>query len=403
MRIKAFRAWRPRADLAASLPCRPYDTVTRAEAAELARGNPWSFLHVVRSDIDLPEMASPHGDRAYELARAALRRLIDAGALMQEARPCLYVYRQRMGSHAQTGVVACCHVADYRENVIRKHERTRADKEEDRTRHILETRAHTGLVFLAYRDRSAVDAIVADVQAGAPLYDVTMPDGVVHTVWRVDRHEALAAALSSVSPSYIADGHHRAAASSRAAERMLARGEGGDEPNWFPAVLFPAGQLRIMPYNRVVKDLNGLTPGAFLDEVRRRFAVREDVAPVPAGEGHVAMYFGGRWYGLAWREPAPAADPAEALDVARLQRDMLAPVLGIDDPRTSQRVEFVGGIAGTDALKDAVDGGRGAVAFSMVPVSVESMMSIADTGGIMPPKSTWFEPKLRSGLLVHTF
>lgn len=411
MRINPFPAWRPAKTTAPQVASVPYDVVDRAEAAALARNQPLSFLHVTRSEIDLPEAISPYADAVYAKAMSNFSALKQNGTLLQDREPSLYIYRQVREGHAQRGIVAACHVDDYAADRIKKHEKTRPDKEDDRCRHILELHAHTGLVFLAYRDEPAVDALVQATEAQAPLYDFTAADGVRHTVWRMSKSLELAKAFEGVPCVYIADGHHRAAAAFRVAERLRAanpRHTGREDYNWFPAVLFPASQLKILPYNRCVRDLNGLTEAAFLEAVRRQFKLTANAGAVPmgtavpSGTAHAAMFLGGRWFALSWTSD-PQANPVAALDVSVLQNNLLAPILGIADPRTDKRIEFVGGSRGTPELEQRVNSGRSAVAFSMAPTTVDQLMTIADAGQCMPPKSTWFEPKLRDGLLVHTF
>ncbi len=403
MKINPFRALRPAPEVAVRLASVPYDVVDTAEARALAAGNPESFLHVSRPEIDLPEGTDPHSDAVYAQGAAALRSFVARGSLIRESEPCFYVYRQVMGTHSQTGVVACCHIDDYANDIIRKHEKTRQDKEDDRTRHALTLKANSGPVFLAYRDTPALDALILKTTAEAPLYDFTADDNVRHTVWRAGGAPApWRAAFDAVPLAYVADGHHRAKAAFRAgAERRAANPghTGHEEYNWFLAVLFPQSHLRILPYNRCVADLNGLAPADFLKRVGEVFEVTPDAGPAPAAPRQTHMYLAGRWYRLAWTPFK--ADPVAVLDVSVLQDRLLQPILGIDDPRTSKRISFVGGIRGTDELERRVDAGREAVAFSMYPCSVQQMMDIADAGRIMPPKSTWFEPKLRSGLLVH--
>jgi uncharacterized protein (DUF1015 family) len=425
MLVKPFAALRPAPEKAAVLAAVPYDVVDTAEARVLAAGNPDSFLHVSRPEIDLPDSVDIHDDAVYAQGVRAFKDLQARGVLQREADERLYVYRQIMGSHSQTGVVACCNIDDYAKDIIRKHEKTRKDKEDDRTRHCLELNANSGPVFLTYRDTAALNALAAAVQQHAPLYDFTAADGVRHTVWRVEGPtEGWVKAFGQVPLAYVADGHHRAAAAFRTGQQRRAANPahtGNEEYNWFLAVLFPASQLRILPYNRCVADLNGLTPADFLAKVTAAFKTealdkrltaplqtdKRLTAPLqtadgatPTGPREVRMYLDKTWYKLTWDEVS--ADPVGRLDVSVLQDWLLAPVLGIADPRTSTRISFVGGIRGAGELTKRVDSGRDAVAFSMFPTTVEQMMDIADAGQIMPPKSTWFEPKLRSGLLVHT-
>jgi uncharacterized protein (DUF1015 family) len=405
MRLTPFRAIRPRPDLAAQVASVPYDVVNRAEAAELARGNPHSFLHVGRSDIDLPEDVDPYDPRIYRRAREALDELLAAGTLVRDAEPRLFLYRQIMDGRSQTGVVGCVHVDDYERDLIRKHEKTRQDKEDDRTRHVLTLNANAEPVFLTYRGRPEIDAAVSGILSGTPLYDFTAPDGVRHTVWAVPDARPLAAAFADVPYSYVADGHHRSASAWRAGKELRAKNPGhrGDEEyNWFLAVLFPADQLRILPYNRVVRDLNGQTPAQVLDRLRRLGTLRETRDPVPERAGVFGVYLDGRWYRLEL-DPASMdrSDPIASLDVSLLQDRVLGPVLGIGDPRTDKRIDFVGGIRGTAELERRVNAGEMAIAFSLHPTTLEQLMAVSDAGQVMPPKSTWFEPKLRSGLFVH--
>ncbi len=404
MFIKPFAALRPVPEKASALASVPYDVVDTAEARALAAGNPDSFLHVSRPEIDLPDSTGIHDDAVYAQGVRAFLDLQSRGVLQREKEERLYVYRQIMGDHSQAGVVACCHIDDYANDVIRKHEKTRKDKEDDRTRHCLELNANSGPVFLTYRDTAELDKRVAEAQRDVPLYDFTAADGVRHTVWRVGGDtEGWVDAFRRVPLAYVADGHHRAAAAFRSGRQRRAGNPahtGKEEYNWFLAVLFPATQLRILPYNRSVADLNGLAPAAFLEKVKGIFTTEPSAGAEPSGPREVRMFLGGVWYKLTW--PEFAADPVGRLDVSVLQDRLLAPVLGIDDPRTNTRVSFVGGIRGAGELVKRVSSGRDAVAFSMFPVTVGQMMDIADAGQIMPPKSTWFEPKLRSGLLVHT-
>jgi uncharacterized protein (DUF1015 family) len=405
--IHPFRALRPTSASAAAVSSVPYDVVSTEEARQLASNNPLSFLHVTRSEIDLPPDTDPYSPAVYERARANFRLLRERAPLEFDQEPSLYLYRLRMGAHQQTGIAGCFSVDEYESDVIKKHERTRRDKEDDRTRHIVELRAQTGIVFLTYKAATGIDAIAATISAGEPIYDFTAEDGVQHTVWRTgtDQTRSLVAEFGRIPSLYIADGHHRAASAARArAEvRNLPGSSGGEaDANTFIAVAFPDDQMQVLPYNRTVKDLKGQSPEQFLERVRRAVQV-SDGSPVPARKGDVRMYLGGRWYALDFSGVRPEDDSrASSLDVALLQRTILEPLLGIGDIRTDKRIDFIGGARGTKALEDAVSLGRAAVAFSMFPVSVDDLMVISDSGGIMPPKSTWFEPKLRDGLLTHT-
>ena len=404
MRIQPIQGLVPKSGHAAAVACVPYDVVNAAEAAALAEGRPDSLLRVDRAEIELPPATDPYSDNVYSRARENFAALQQRGALVRESEPCLYVYQQQMGAHVQRGLVAGCHVDDYDRELIRKHEKTRKDKEDDRTRLIDTLGADTGPVFLTYRDNAAVTALVNAKTQETPLHDFTAPDGIRHTVWRIPGGADWVRAFDAVPVSYIADGHHRAASAARVARLRRERNPahtGREDYNWFLCVLFPASELKILPYNRIVADLNGLRPEAFLAEVRSRFGLEENAVPAPAEVGRVSMYFGGKWYGLRVQAAADA-DPVSRLDVSVLQDRLLAPVLGIHDVRTDKRIDFVGGIRGTVELERRVDA-DGGVAFSMYPVSLGQLMDIADAGQIMPPKSTWFEPKLRSGLVIHTF
>ncbi len=406
MRLNPFRAVRPRPDLAAQVAAVPYDVVNRAEAAALAQGNPHSFLHVGRSDIDLPEDVDPYDPRIYRRAREALDKLLADGTLLQDSRPGLFLYRQIMDGRTQTGVVGCVHVDDYERDLIRKHEKTRQDKEDDRTRHVLTLHANAEPVFLTYRGRTEIDQLVAGiVTSSPPLYDFTAPDGVRHTVWPVPDTGALARAFGAVPHSYVADGHHRSASAWRAGKELRAKNpshRGDEEYNWFLAVLFPADQLRILPYNRLVRDLVGQTPSEVLDRLGRLGELTPTQDATPDRTGVFCSYLAGRWHRLEL-DPAgiDRADPIASLDVSLLQDRVLSPILGIGDPRTDKRIDFVGGIRGTAELERRVNSGEMAIAFSLYPTALEQLMAVSDAGHVMPPKSTWFEPKLRSGLFVH--
>jgi uncharacterized protein (DUF1015 family) len=392
--IFPFSALRPTPDVAARVASVPYDVVNSEEARQLAAGNPLSFLHVSRPEIDLPPGTDPHTDVVYARAAANFATLRAEAPLVVEDAPSVYVYRLTMGAHVQTGVAAVFSVDEYDRDLIRKHEKTRPDKEDDRTRHLLAIGAQTGPVFLTYKASAAVDAAVARVVTAPGLFDVAAPDGVRHEIWRAETAEAgdIVAGFAPVPVLYIADGHHRAASAARARRQLRERGAGAWDR--VLAVAFPDDQMQVLPYNRVVRDLHGMDATAFLEAVRGRAAVREGGPPSPARRGDIAMRVSGRWYTLTF----PASP---ALDVDVLEREILTPILGIGDIRTDRRIDFVGGIRGTAELERLVDTGGFAVAFSLFPVSVDDLMRIADAGGIMPPKSTWFEPKLRDGLLSH--
>lgn len=401
--IRSFHALRPPRDRVAAVAAPPYDVVDTAEARALAAGNADSFLHVSRPEIDLPDDVDPHTDEVYAAGRAALEDFLARGVLVADGAPGLLVYRQRMGDRVQTGVVGCASVADYASGVIATHEHTRHDKETDRTRHIAVLRAHDEPVFLMYRPTadgaSAVATALAAVTAGEPEYDLVTDDGVGHTLWTVpaDQAEALEGAFARVPTLYVSDGHHRSAAASRVAAEL--DGPGADE---FPVVVFPADELTILAYNRVVRDLAGRDPDAFLAALAEDLdvALVED-APEP-DRHQFGLYLAGSWYLLTAHEGVvDEADPIARLDVSVLQDRVLAPLLRIADPRTDERISFVGGIRGTAELERLVDSGAYAVAFAMHPTSPEEVMDVADEGLVMPPKSTWFEPKLRSGFFVH--
>ncbi|HEY8258476.1 MAG TPA: DUF1015 family protein [Gemmatimonadales bacterium] len=405
MRLNPFHAVRPAPDLAPRVAAVPYDVVSRKEAAELARGNPYSFLHVGRSDIDLPEDVDPYDPRIYAQARTALERFLAEGTLRKDPSPSIYVYRQVMDGRAQTGIVGCVHIDDYERDIIRKHEKTRPDKEDDRTRHVLTLMANAEPVFLTYRGRDEIDRLIEPVLETAPLYDFIAADGVRHTVWQVARPEPLVAAFRGVPHAYVADGHHRSASAWRAGKELrtgAAALKGDGEHEWFLAVLFPAAQLRILPYNRVVRDLAGLGAAEALGRISSVGHVTVTEDGVPRRPGEVCFYLAGRWYGLEIDEATiDRSDPIGSLDVSLLQDRVLGPILGIGDPRTDKRIDFVGGIRGTEELERRVNSGEMAIAFSLYPTTLEQLMAVSDAGKVMPPKSTWFEPKIRSGLFVH--
>ena len=400
--IRPFRAVRPSRESAAAVSSVPYDVVDFEEAKALAHDNPLSFLHVTRSEIDLPPGTNPYSPPVYARARDNFAALKKNAPMLEEAEPSLYFYRLRMGGHEQTGIAGCFSLDEYDRDVIKKHERTRRDKEDDRTRHILELCAQTGVVFLTYRASEAIDRLCRVVTADAPIYDFRADDGVHHTIWKVPAQEStsLVDAFAAVPALYIADGHHRAASAARARNELDGKGNARDADT-FIAVAFPDSQVKILPYNRVVRDLAARTPSQFLAALRGRVPVR-DGAPTPRGKGEVSMFLDGTWYALDLSGVAPSEDSrAHALDVAILEHQVLGPLLEIGDIRTDKRIDFVGGARGPAALETAVASGQAAVAFSMYPVTLDDLMTISDEGGIMPPKSTWFEPKLRDGLLVH--
>jgi uncharacterized protein (DUF1015 family) len=405
VRLQPFRAIRPEPELASQVAAVPYDVVNRTEAAELARGNPLSFLHVGRSDIDLPEDTDPHDPRIYARAREALDEFLARGVLIRDREPALYLYRQVMQGRSQVGVVGCVHIDDYEHDIIRKHEKTRQDKEDDRTRHVLTLNAHAEPVFLTYRGRDDLDALAAKVLPTPPVYDFTAPDGVRHTVWRVADPAPWVAAFQAVPHAYVADGHHRCASAWRAGKECRStnsRHRGNEEYNWFLAALFPAGQLSILPYNRVIRDLGGKSAAEVLVELNRVGRVSPTTDPRPRSPGSFCVYLAGAWYHVALDERTiDRADPIGSLDVSLLQDRVLVPILGIGDPRADKRIDFVGGIRGTEELERRVDSGEMAIAFSLYPTTLDQLMAVSDAGAVMPPKSTWFEPKLRSGLFVH--
>jgi len=406
-KVRAFRAYRPRPDLASQVASFPYDVINSEEARELAAGNPYTFLHVGKPEIDLDPSVPLYDDRVYQKGRDNLYALIRDGVLIHDDKPHLYVYQQKMGDHVQAGIVGLCSVKEYEEDLIKKHEFTRKDKEDDRTRHVKDQNANAEPVFLTYQARKDIDRIVDQVRAQKPLYDIVTSDGIGHTVWSVEDdgwRSQLETLFLAVPALYVADGHHRTAAAVRTGQalRQTSPSHTGEEPfEYFMAVVFPHDQLQIMDYNRVVKDLNGLTPEAFLRKVSEKFDVSDAPGPKPEAKTTFGMYLGGKWYRLSAKPGTyPAGDPVKGLDVSILQDNLLAPVLGIADPRTDKRVDFVGGIRGMKELEKRVDEGW-AVAFSLFPTSLDQLMAVADSGQVMPPKSTWFEPKLRSGLLVR--
>lgn len=370
----------------------------------LAEGYPDSFLHVVRADIDLPEGTDVYSDAVYAKASENLQRLMRDGTLIRENEPCLYLYSQQMGDHLQFGIVAGCHVEDYENGLIKIHEKTRADKEADRTRYVDELNANTGPVFLTCHDDASVESLMADIARTDPIYNFTAPDGIIHTVWAIPDTDDLVEAFKHIPAFYVADGHHRsasAAAVGRMRREANSNHDGSEAYNWFLAVIFPESQLNVLPYNRAVHSLNGQTPAEFIAALETAFIVEANGKKIADQSGSLCMYLDQTWYELTPKE-AISTDPVKALDVSILQDRILAPLLGIADPRLATNIDFIGGIHGTAELERRVDAGEAAVAFSLFPTTIDQLISVADADLLMPPKSTWFEPKLRSGLLINT-
>jgi uncharacterized protein (DUF1015 family) len=397
--IRPFAGLRPVAGHAEDVVAPPYDVLSTAEARLRAAGRPWSFLHISKPEIDLPETTDPYAPEVYERAASNLQSMLQQQILVRDTEPCYYVYRMQMGDHRQTGLVAAASVAAYNSNRIRKHEFTRPDKEDDRVRQIEALHAQTGPVLLAYESQADVDALLQGVTARDPDVNLTADDGIGHTLWVV-RDPAvirqISTAFDAMKSLYIADGHHRSAAASRVAVSHA----DNEAASWFLTVIFPHRQMQILDYNRVVRDLGGLSPESFLARVTERFRVTPAAAPVhPQDPGHFGMYLAGQWYQLTIPADKIPSDPVGRLDVSLLADQLLAPILGIDDPRRDSRIDFVGGIRGLGELEKRVDSGEMAVAFSMHPTRMEDLMAVADAGEVMPPKSTWFEPKLADGLV----
>lgn len=408
--FRPFKAVRPVPALASKVAALPYDVMNSKEAREMVVGNPYSFLHVDRAEIDLDSSIDIYDKKVYAKAASNLKKMQDDGTYMQDSKPCFYIYRQIMNGRAQAGIVGCASVDDYLNNHVKKHELTRADKEEDRIRHVDACDANTGPIFLTYRGREDISAIVNGwMKEHKPVYDFVSEDDITHTVWVIDDGETvkkLEENFKTVPDFYIADGHHRAASAVRVAQRRRASNpgyDGSEEFNFFLAVLFPDSELKIMDYNRVVHDLAGNSPVQFMEKLSKVYEISEhnEGICVPPEKHTAGMYIDGKWYLLKARTSCfDENDPVDSLDVSILQKNVLTPILGIVDPRTSDRISFVGGIRGLKELERLVDGGK-AVAFAMYPTGLDELMTIADTNNIMPPKSTWFEPKLRSGIFIH--
>ncbi len=406
--VYPFQALMPEASAVKRISAVPYDVVDRSQAAALAEGNPLSFLRISRPEIELPEDADPYGDDVYERAVQNFERVCKEAPLSVDPDAHLYIYRITAGGHQQTGLVAAVAVDDYDDDTVKKHEKTRQDKEDDRTRHIVSTRSHSGPVFLLYKAEETIRATCEQIAEAEPLFDFVAEDRSRHQVWQcpAELTQRLVDAFGGLDALYVADGHHRAKSASRAREecrKANADHTGDEDYNRFLAVMFPDNELQILPYNRVVHDLNGLSPDQFLTQMGECCKVTDSAADMPLAPGHVSMYLSGKWYDLSFdRGPQEKMDP-DTLDVSLLQNAVLGPILGIEDPRTSKRISFVGGIHGPTRLIELVATGVGPVAFSMHPVRVEELIAVSDMGECMPPKSTWFEPKLRDGLLIHCF
>ncbi len=394
--IRPLRGVRPRNELAGRIIAPPYDVPSEQEARALSQDNPHCFLHITRPEVDLPEGSDAHAPVAYEKARENFQRFLAQGWLVQDEEPSLYLYTQTWGSHVQTALLALCSVHEYDTGVIKRHELTRPDKEQDRVDHIEALNAQTGLVFLTFQDEPVLNGLLADAAEAPVQWRATTEDGVEHMLQVVgELRERLIAAFREIPALYVADGHHRSAAASRVSAARGGQGHAG----WFLAGIFPAGQLKVMAYNRLVNDLAGHTPEAFLAAIAEIYTVTPDVPPEPTRRGQVTMYLDGRWYGLVAR--SVPQDPVGGLDVSVLQDRVLAPLLGVLNPRTDPRIRFVGGVRGHRALSDAVDQGQAAVAFHLYPTGLDQLFAVADADQLMPPKSTWFEPKLRGGVLIH--
>ncbi len=408
--VRPFRGLRPRPEFAEKIASPPYDVLNSEEAREMAKNNPLSFLHVVKPEIDLPPGTDLYSDEVYQKGAENLKKLIAEGYMLQDPEPHYYLYRQIMGDHSQVGIVAGASVEEYDKDLIKKHELTRKAKEDDRTRHVDTIGANTGPVFLTYKHTDKLDEILERLTSGKPTVDFTSSDGVRHTLWVVDKPndiESIRAGFAEIDVLYVADGHHRSASASRV--QKIRKGKnpnhtGDEEYNFFLTVIFPDNQMMIMDYNRVVKDLNGRTQEEFINEIIDKF----DIEPFgitqykPKRLHEFGMYLGGNWYKLTAKPGSfDQGDPVGSLDVAVLQNNLLSPILGIGDPRTDERIDFIGGIRGLSELEKRVNSGDWAAAFAMFPTTISQLMAIADAGKTMPPKSTWFEPKLRSGMVIH--
>lgn len=406
--ILPFNGLLPLPEKAAKVAAVPYDVVNSEEAAALAEGNPLSFLRVSRPEIEMAPGTDLHSDEVYAKAAANFKRLCAEAPLKIDEQQHLYLYRLQMGDHVQTGVIGAVSAEEYNKGIIKKHEKTRKDKEDDRTRHVMTLRSHTGPAFLTYRDSTPINDLIAEQTKLPPLCSFTAPDGIIHTLWRMDVETSgkLSELFVQVPYLYIADGHHRSAAAARTAAECAPKNPnhtGKEDYNYFLAVTFPQSQLKILPYNRAVKSLNGLSKDQLLEKISLHFNIIPTAEQAPHNSGEFCMYLDKQWYLIRPKFDPAARSVIGRLDVSVLQDDILGPMLGIDDPRTSHDIDFIGGIRGTGELIKLVDSGNYAVAFSMYPTTLDQLMDIADAGEIMPPKSTWFEPKLRDGLVCHNF
>ncbi|PYS98650.1 MAG: DUF1015 domain-containing protein [Acidobacteria bacterium] len=403
--IRPFRAVRPVAEKAKQVSCVPYDVAHESEVRDFIQDNPESFLRVTRAEAEFNGAGSPESMHVFDRAKENLTRFLERDVFISDPEPAFYVYRLSTDEHSQTGIVGCLSIDDYENGVIKKHERTRPDKVEDRTNHMLAVRAQTGLILIAYRRTNQIEELIRDTTIGPPLYDFPCEGSIRQTVWKMTGTRELVEAFAEVPALYVADGHHRLE-SARLAREELRRSNpshtGQEEYNFVLAGIFPAEELKILPYNRVVHDLNGLSPDNFLQRIQENFVIVDSDDRVPENRGDICMYLDGRWQTLRFAvDYIRAPDPVEALDVSILQNYILGPVLGISDPTTNERIEFVGGIRGVQELEVRVDSGSARVAFSLSPTTMEDLFAVSDMGEIMPPKSTWFEPKLKDGLFVH--
>ena len=398
--VKSFKAWRPKPESAKNIISVPYDVINTDEARELARNKPDSFLHVIRPEIDLPESMDIHAEEVYQKGAENLSKLLDSEHFVQEEKDALYVYKLNWRGRSQSGIFGCVSVAEYDNEIILKHELTRPDKEDDRTKHIITQQAHAEPVMITFDDTAGISEMMESVSKDEPLYQITIED-VEHLIWKVDNSAEFDSAFSKIKNLYIADGHHRCASASRTAAQMKKQNPnhtGEEEYNYFPAVVFPMQQMEILSYNRIVYS----TPDNFLSTLKSKFELTQTTNPKPENKGDISVYLDGSWYSLSLPE-SNKSDVASSLDVARLQEHLLEPLLGISDQRTDKNLFFVGGIRGTNELEKLVNSGKADMAISMYPTNIRELVDVSDAGLLMPPKSTWFEPKLRSGFLIHTF